>query len=243
MPCGISNAAVTAGPVTPQVADSYVTNLFPFTVTITNSMGNPGATVTLYSNIIKQASFVAVSDTNISAASHFSPALVLTNNFKTVAVRFAMVATNVVTLQKGTNTLYVVDDLASSTNNALFQNSFINALSSCTAPSFRPSSVIVSRSDPVLGIGPAFASGAPRVGAAHEQLFQCYNSNLQQCHHLCQQFHLPWAMVTSIRHPWIICRRRFHPRERAKMFRMWRAGLPLMRITWICRGPGCAVRA
>jgi glucuronoarabinoxylan endo-1,4-beta-xylanase len=176
-PCGVVNVSGTEGPITPQIADSYVTNLFPYTVAITNSSGNLLTNVTLYSNVVEQASFVAVSDPNISAINHFSPALVPTNYFQTVAVRFAMVASNVVTLATETDTLYVVDDLASSTNDSLLQNSFIDPLSSCTAPSYRPSSVIVSRIDPILNIGPAFASGAPGLGPPPTNFFDILTTN------------------------------------------------------------------
>ncbi|HEY3931665.1 MAG TPA: hypothetical protein VGM58_04780 [Verrucomicrobiae bacterium] len=176
-PCEASNATVQIGPLTPQVADSYTTNLNPYTVVTTNSSGNPNPPFTLYSNIVRQASFVAVSDPNITASNHFNSALVPTNYFETVAVQFIMLSTNVVTLAVQTNTLYLVDDLASSTNRTLLTNSVINPAAECTSPTLRPGSVIVSRTDPILAFGSvfntgaAFASGAPGMGPPPANFF------------------------------------------------------------------------
>jgi len=170
VPCGTTTIQI--GPLTPQVADSYTTNLNPY-ILVTTNMG-PMGTTTMYplnSNIVRQAVFVAVSDPNISAADHFSPALAPTNFFKTVAVRFTMASTNVVTQAPQTGTLYLVDDLASSTNQGLLTNVVINPEAACTGPTARPSSVVVSRSDPILSIGPAFASGAPGLGKPTNTFF------------------------------------------------------------------------
>ena len=179
-PCGVSNATVQIGPLTPQLEDSYTANENPYSVATTNSMGNPGESVTVYSNIVRQAVFVAVSDPNITAVNHFSDILMQTNYFKTVAVQFNMLSTNVVTQAPQTNTFYLVDDLASSTNRTVLTNILINTAAECSSPTARPSSVVVSRTDPILifvlpdGLtnpGPAFARGSPGLGVPPANFF------------------------------------------------------------------------
>jgi hypothetical protein len=151
-------------------------------VALTNSDGSPGAMVTLYSNIVRQAVFVAYNTNDpIFATNHFSPALVISNAFETVAVQFNMISTNVVTQAVQTNTFYLVDDLASSTNLALLANTVINPAAACSSPTFRPASVVVSRTDPVLMFassfpgettnGPAFASGTNGLGPPANNFF------------------------------------------------------------------------
>jgi hypothetical protein len=161
-PCGINNAVVHIGPFNPILADSYTTNLNPFALTLTNFDGST-TNINVFSNLIVQAVFVNLTDPNITAINHFSPSLSLTNPFQTVAVQFAMTDTNVITQAIETNTLYLVDDLASSTNTALLTNTVINIsgafANGCNDPTLRPSSVVLSRADPG-----DFAAGVPGFG-------------------------------------------------------------------------------
>jgi hypothetical protein len=168
-PCGVKNAVIQIGPFTPLLADSYTTNLNPFALTLTNFDGST-TNINVFSNLIVQAVFVNLTDPNITAINHFSPSLSLTNPFQTVAVQFAMTDTNVITQAIETNTLYLVDDLASSTNVALLTNTVINIsgafANGCNDPTFRPSSVVLSRSDPG-----DFAAGAPGFGTPSGTFF------------------------------------------------------------------------
>jgi hypothetical protein len=179
-PCGVSNAAIKIGPLTPQLEDSYTNALNPYFVATTNSMGNAGQSVSVYSNIVRQAVFVAVSDPGITPAVRFNAALVQTNFFKTVAAQFNMVSTNVVTQALQTNSLYLVDDLASSTNQIVLTNAIINPAAECSSPTARPSSVIVSRTDPILSFVQssgitittnAFATGFSGLGSPPANFF------------------------------------------------------------------------
>jgi hypothetical protein len=160
-PCGVTNGTIQIGPFNPQLADSYAANVGPFLLFTTNSDLVTTVAHLAYSNVVLQAVFVFVNtNTGIIATNHFTPSLIPTNHFQTVAVRLDKVSTNLVTLTSQTDSIYVVDDLASSTNRILLQNEVINPAAACTSLTYRPSSVVVSRLDPAN----TFASGNPGLG-------------------------------------------------------------------------------
>jgi hypothetical protein len=147
-PCG-GLGIESIGPLAPS-ASGYLTNNYgPFQLITTNSTGGPNPPVALYSNLVRQAIFVSANDPNISAAVGFGFAISPTNIFRTMAAQLAATSTNIVTQALQTSYVYVVDDLASlGTNGALAQNLFLNPSAICTDPTYRPDSVIVSRSNP-----------------------------------------------------------------------------------------------
>ena len=155
-PCGVT-ANIAIGPFTPQLADSYSTNTGSSQLTLTN-MDFTTTNVTVFSNSVRQAIFVFTGDTNITATDSFSPSLISTNPFQTAEVQLSTVSTNLVTLTLQTSSIFLVDDLASSTNRGLLPSTVQNPALECTSPTFRPSSVVVSRIDPnpggVPGMGP-----------------------------------------------------------------------------------------
>jgi hypothetical protein len=171
--CGSSNATEVIGPLTSTLVDSYSTNIFPSILMTTNSSGQPNPSVTVYSNSVRQAIFTYVRDPNIFASNHFGVQLSATNYFLPMAAKFSAVSTNVVTGALLTNTLYVVDDLAAvGTNGQLAVNLSFNPGAACTAPTYRPNSVIVSRIDPSIpGDANIFASGSPGMGIPPANFF------------------------------------------------------------------------
>jgi hypothetical protein len=140
------------GPFTPDVVGSVDTTPGILPVMITN-MDQSTSTVFIPTNIVHQAVFVSLGDPNITAQIHFSPSGNPTNFYDTVAIRFAMTSTNFTTLALETNTLFLVDNLASAgglasaTNGGLAANSVINPNATCTAPTARPGNYVLSRSD------------------------------------------------------------------------------------------------
>jgi len=147
IPCGTADE--TIGPLIPQASDSYVTGVNPGMLVTTNLDGTVNPPVTIYSNIVKQAVFAYASDPAITPSVLFGPSLGPTNYFLPMAAQFITYATNMVTKQLQASTIYVVDDLAAvGTNGMLFQNSYRNSGGICTAPTYRPNSVVVQRSEP-----------------------------------------------------------------------------------------------
>jgi hypothetical protein len=174
-PCGTTGTVQIGESFKPQVADSYSNSVEPYQLTLTNSTGGLN-TVTVFSNMVRQAVFVFVNtnaNANITATNHFTPNLNPTNFFRVVAVQFDIPFTNFVTLTLQTNTLYLVDYLAASTNRVLVTNSFIHFSAPCTTPTERPDTVVVSRTDPNgnVWVGPAFASGFPGMGSPSPTFF------------------------------------------------------------------------
>jgi hypothetical protein len=145
-PCGVSNAIVSIGPLTPQATGFYTNNFGPFLLITTNKSGNANPPILLYSNAVRQAIFVNVSDPNISAAVGFGLPISPTNIFLAMAAQLLTQSTNIVTQSLQTSTIYVVDDLAAVyTNGALAENTIIFPSAPCTDPTYRPNSVTVSR--------------------------------------------------------------------------------------------------
>ncbi len=73
-------------------------------------------------NILVQAAFVAVSDTNLGATIKWAPSTILTNPFKTAVIEISLPETNTVTGDIESSTLYLRDLLASWTNQVFLEN-------------------------------------------------------------------------------------------------------------------------
>jgi hypothetical protein len=173
-PCA-TTGTIQIGPFNPQYADSYSNSVGPHLLITTNSSLNPNPAVIVYSNQIRQAVFVFVNtNTGITATNHFKPSLIPTNAFQTVVVQLDKISTNLITLTLQTNTIFILDDLASSTNRIIKPNIALYPAATCNAPTFRPSSVDVSRLDPLDGGVSAFANGFPGSGSPSATFF--YNA-------------------------------------------------------------------
>jgi len=159
-PCGEIAPSITIGPLTPQLADSLETDYGSNNVVTTNSDLVTTESHPAYSNIVRQAIFVLVSDTNIIPSDRFGQKLNATNLFNPRAVQFATVSTNVVTGMLETNTIYLVDTLGASTNEGLAANLIVSPSAPCTSPTYRPATVEISRTDDgtfangFVGMGP-----------------------------------------------------------------------------------------
>jgi hypothetical protein len=136
------------GPVTPQASDSYVVYLKPSILVTTNIDLVTTNLYTVYSNIVKQAVFAAVTDASTTPSVRFGPAVSPTNYFLPMAAQIIAYSTNLVTDTLQSSTVYVADDLAAvGTNGELEVNLVLNPGSLCTSPTYRPNSVVVSRTD------------------------------------------------------------------------------------------------
>jgi hypothetical protein len=146
--CGVSNASVVLGPYPPQVAISFTNALKPGVLLTTNSTGAAEPPITIYSNLVRQAIFVYVSDPNITPSARFGQSLGVSNIFLPAAVRLLTVSSNVVTGAQEVSTIYVRDTLAAvGTNGALLKSTYFDPGAACQAPTYRPESVNISRTD------------------------------------------------------------------------------------------------
>jgi hypothetical protein len=161
-PCG-GLGSVQIGPLNASAADSNTNNFGPFLLITTNMDLQTFVTNTVYSNIVRQAVFVTVSDPNITASIHFGPSLGVSNIFLPMSVQLVAATTNILTGSLQQIPIYVVDDLAAVyTNGLLFQSEVINPNAQCQTPTFRPDSVIVARIDPgQFGAGSSGNNGVP----------------------------------------------------------------------------------
>jgi hypothetical protein len=150
MPCATTGDTLI-GPFFLPLADSFETNLNPVFLTVTNASGHTSV-VLLYSNIVHQAAFVYLGSNippALSGQIRFYPTGNPSNGFQIVAVQLAALFTNVVTAAVQSNSIYVVDAFASSTNHGLARNTTINPAASCGDPTYRPAAISVSRTEPV----------------------------------------------------------------------------------------------
>ena len=146
--CGASNVTESIGPLSPQVAVSFTNNLYPGILITTNSSGMPDPPKTIFSNIVRQAIFVYISDGGISPSARFGPSIGVSNIFRPTSVRLLTTSQNIVTGSAQSSAIYVVDDLAAvGTNGNLIKNTYLNPGGGCLAPTYRPDSVAVSRAD------------------------------------------------------------------------------------------------
>ncbi len=134
------------GPFIP-VTSSFLTNNYgPFALVTTNSSGGTNPPILLFSNLVRQAIFVYVTDPSIGAAVGFGQEISPTNIYRAMAAQLSTTSTNVVTKTVQTSYIYVVDNLAAIyTNGALAKNNFLNPSAACTDPTYRPNSVVVAR--------------------------------------------------------------------------------------------------
>ena len=138
------------GPFSPAAA-SYYTNAAILYVQTTNSSGSPGQVYMVPTNIFRQAAFVNVGDSSISAAIGFTPSANPTNLFGTVHVRLVSSTSG--------GTLYVSDTLASDPGRGLLLNNTPNPASPCGDPTYRPTNYLVAR---IGNIGsPGFTNAIP----------------------------------------------------------------------------------
>jgi hypothetical protein len=140
---GIWNGRSASSPVgisavPPLVADSFVATNVQYFLTVTNIIGYPNLppvvtnvlpTNTLItnlffpSNIVRQAAFIGLGDTNVQAAFvRYTPSSIFTNPFQTIAVEITHLSTNVVSQASEIQTVYLYDTLASETNRGINVN-------------------------------------------------------------------------------------------------------------------------
>src|ERR1700733_2344177 len=141
------------GGSSPALADSTNIVVGVMSVTATNMDLMTTTNYSVPTNIVHQAVFVFIGDPNITAADLFSPSMISTNPYKTVAVQLSSVATNVITLAPEINDLLLVDDLASSTNGGLTNDPNSNVFAACTAPTYQPLNYILRRNDQADFVG------------------------------------------------------------------------------------------
>jgi len=159
-PCGVTNGTITIGPLTPNVIDSFTTNVGPHTLTLTNNVGQTTSSI-VYSNIVNQGVFVYTGTNNgITGQIRFTPSLIPSNAFCTVAIQLTAGPTNVITEQTQTNAIYIVDSFASSTNHGLNKNTILNPAAACSDATYRPAAFVLSRTAPS-----AFTSANSFTGA------------------------------------------------------------------------------
>jgi len=147
-PCGVTNGTITIGPLVPNVIDSFTTNVEPHSLTLTN-IGGSTTNFIVYSNIVNQGVFVYTGTNNgITGQIRFTPSLISSNPFCTVAIQLASASTSVITEQTQTNAIYIVDSFASSTNHGINKNTVLNPAAVCSDATYRPAAFVLSRNAP-----------------------------------------------------------------------------------------------
>jgi hypothetical protein len=117
-------------------------------------------------NMIEQAVFLNLENSNITGQVRFSPGLNPTNGL-TVSVRLTMASTNVVAQSSQTNTIYVVDTLVSGTNSGLAPDLTYDPYYTCSSTVYRPVNYALSRTD----LGGYFANGSRGAGLPSSSFF------------------------------------------------------------------------
>lgn len=113
----------------------------PISSVFTN-VGGSDPTSGLPTNIQRQAAFVALRDTNLTATIKWAPSNIATNPFQTAIVEITLAETNTVTGDPQLSTLYFSDKLASWTNYNFLQNIVANPVTQM------PASYDLSRNPP-----------------------------------------------------------------------------------------------
>lgn len=150
LPCGISNQVRTVGPFTPDLANSVTTNVGPFVLVLTNdSTGGSISNLLVYTNLYRQAVFVYLGPNNIIGQTRFTPTGDPSNAFDIVAIQLGTVALNVVTDQGQTDSVYIVDSFAASTNHDVGPDTQIDPNAVCTDLPLRPNAYNVGRIVPL----------------------------------------------------------------------------------------------
>lgn len=130
---GLLQVSRSATNVTSPVHDVTNSALFSFSFPQLLALENPISSVYTntggadpetgrITNILVQAAFVALSDTNLGAAIKWAPSDDLSNPFQTAIIEISLPETNTVTGDLESATLYLKDTLASSTNYAFLAN-------------------------------------------------------------------------------------------------------------------------
>jgi hypothetical protein len=112
-------------------------------LTLTNADGT-FTNIFLPTNIIRQVALIGLGDTNnFTARAKFYPSTVPDVTFNSIAVELRLLNTNVVAVNGETNTLYIIDRLASETNLILGTNMYVTPY-----PTLRPAAYEVGRTMP-----------------------------------------------------------------------------------------------
>jgi hypothetical protein len=118
------------------------------------------------SNLVVQAVFVRVADTNFSAGIRFYPSTIVTNPAMTASVLLQASITNTATLQASLSTLCLVDTMLAETNTGLAANANANLVAGCSGTTFRPRNYTLSRT-----IQPQYTGGIAGLGTPTADLF------------------------------------------------------------------------
>jgi hypothetical protein len=162
-PCGVVDAPIQIGPLTPNVVDSVTNALGLGLLTLTNQQGLT-STMLVSSNLYYQGVFVYTGTNNLTGQIRFLSTGSLSNGFDIVSVQLGAAMTNVVTAQVQTDAVYFVDDYAASTNHGLNPDSSINPGASCNSLNFRPAAYNLTRIVPIeysLGFSPGLGVPPP----------------------------------------------------------------------------------
>ena len=169
--CGITNSFAAFGSFIPTVSDSIETLGVPLMLITTNASGLPNPPTPLFTNIFRQAVFIKINDPNITGQVRFTAPASATNLFRTVAVRLETISTNTITSLPGTNDIYLVDTLASSTNGGFSTSLAFNPYAICSGPTFRPGNYSMSRTEPFEFTGGSPGSGVPAFNFLYDTAF------------------------------------------------------------------------
>jgi len=115
-------------------------------------------------NWIYQTVFVVNNDPRVAYDVRFYPSTTITNPYQTVVVGLTADLTNVVSGQNEPNTVYLIDTLASETNQTFLTNLVSQAQTPC--PTMLPSNFVLSRSQPC-----EFVLGAPANSTIFDTIF------------------------------------------------------------------------
>ena len=137
-----------------------ITNPTTGLVSLMTNVGGADPETGRVTNIYRQAVFVQISDTNFTMNVKWAPSNIATNPYQTPIIEFAMLETNVITGDVETNTLYLLDTLASGTNYTLLMNRAANPTT------FIPGTYALRRSAP-----PEFRTAAAGKGTLTNTFF------------------------------------------------------------------------
>jgi hypothetical protein len=157
-PCGESNVLTQISSFTPTFSDSTNVLVGILSLTVTNMNGST-TNVNIPTNVVRQAVFIYCPNSNITGQVRFSPSQNPTNFFSTVAVQLSSLYTNFTTFAIQTNSIFLVDTLASTTNGGYYTNLTKNPYAECSGYTYRPGNYVLSRTDPG-----DFAAGLPGAG-------------------------------------------------------------------------------
>jgi len=155
-PCGVVDAPTTIGLLATTSASRQVTVLDPaknfapmnLSLTVTNSDGSTN-NITFPTNVIRQAVFVSVFDTNITTEIRFAPSQNPTNFSSTAVVRLQYLGKDFISQGVQTNAVFLEDKMLSDPRfSGLYSNTVINLYGACSLRTYRPGNYNLSRTDP-----------------------------------------------------------------------------------------------